>query len=125
MSVIQIIPQIRTTDIEQSIDFYVNKLGFELGFRYEDFYAGINAGNGAIHLKLVDDKCPSIDFVRQGNHLHLYFPTEDVLETARNFKASGVTFLTEPHDTDYSRNEFSIVDNQGHVLHFAELNQEA
>ena len=41
MSVKQVIPQIRTTDMEESIDFYVNKLGFELDFRYQDFYAGI------------------------------------------------------------------------------------
>mgnify|MGYP001167561013 CR=1 FL=1 len=120
MSVKQVIPQIRTTDMEESIDVYVNKLGFELDFRYQDFYAGIKAGDGLLHLKLVDDKDPSIDFVRQGDHLHLYFPTDDALETARDLKAKGVTFLTEPHDTDYSSNEFSVVDNQGHVLYFAE-----
>jgi|TARA_Y100000310_G_scaffold331548_1_gene405309 catechol 2,3-dioxygenase-like lactoylglutathione lyase family enzyme len=120
MSVTQVIPQIRTTDIDESIDFYVNRLGFELDFRYEDFYAGIKAGDGAFHLKLVDDKDPSIDFVRQGDHLHLYFPTHDVLAMARNLKAKGVTFLSEPHDTDYSHNEFSVVDNQGHVLFFAD-----
>lgn len=122
MSVTQVIPQVRTTDIEESVDFYVNKLGFELDFRYGDFYAGIRAGEGRIHLKLVDDKDPSIDFVRQGDHLHLYFPTHDVLSTARELKARGVAFLTEPHDTDYSTNEFSLLDNQGHTLFFSESN---
>ena len=122
MPVTQVIPQIRTTDIEASIDFYVNRLGFELDFRYQDFYAGIKAGDGLFHLKLVDDTDPSIDFVRQGDHLHLYFPTNDVRAMAQNLKARGVAFLTELHDTDYSSSEFSIADNQGHILYFSENN---
>jgi catechol 2,3-dioxygenase-like lactoylglutathione lyase family enzyme len=120
MGITRVITQIRTTDIEASIDFYVSKLGFELDFRYQDFYAGIRAGNDVFHLKRVDDKDPSIDFVRQGGHFHLYFETVNVPQTVREFKARDVTFLTLPHDTPYSKNEFSIFDNEGHILFFAE-----
>ena len=35
-----VIPQLRTTDLRSSIDFYTTKLGFQLEFQYEDFYAG-------------------------------------------------------------------------------------
>ncbi len=119
-----VIAQIRTTNIEESIDFYINKLGFKLEFSYRDFYAGIETGNGTFHLKLVDNKEPSIDFVKQGGHFHLYFPTKDVLEKVKDLKSKGVKFLTEPHDTDYSKNEFSIVDNQGHTLFFGEINED-
>ena len=122
MPVTEAIPQIRTTNLEESLDFYINRLGFELEFRYQDFYAGIRAGRSRIHMKLVDDKDPSIDFVRQGNHLHLYFPTSNVLALAGEFKSRDITFLNQPMDTDYSMNEFSIVDNQGHILCFAEAN---
>tara|TARA_B100001179_G_C18348089_1_gene299576 strand:+ start:71 stop:445 length:375 start_codon:yes stop_codon:yes gene_type:complete len=120
MTVIEAIPQIRTTNIEESIDFYVDKLGFDLDFRYDDFYAGIKAGNSRIHLKLANEKDPSISFVKQGNHVHLYFFARDTPAIARELKTKGVSLLSEPHDTDYSKNEFKLEDNQGHTLYFSE-----
>ena len=78
MSVSGVITQIRTTDLDGSIDFYVSKLGLELEFRYQDFYAATKAGDQVFHLKLVDEKDPSIDFVSKGDHLHLYFTTNDL-----------------------------------------------
>ena len=78
MAVTGVFTQIRTTDMEVSIDFYVNTLGFELDFRFEDFYAGIRVAEGQLfHLKLVDDPDPSIPFVVDGEHLHLFFPVEN------------------------------------------------
>jgi predicted lactoylglutathione lyase len=44
-------PQFLVTDIEHSIEFYTKKLGFDIEFRYEDFYAGIIKDNYSIHLK--------------------------------------------------------------------------
>ena len=44
-------PQFLVTDIEHSIEFYTKKLGFDLEFRYEDFYAGIIKDGCSIHLK--------------------------------------------------------------------------
>jgi catechol 2,3-dioxygenase-like lactoylglutathione lyase family enzyme len=34
-------PQLLVADIDRSIEFYAKILGFEVDFRYEDFYAGI------------------------------------------------------------------------------------
>ncbi len=45
-------PQILVTDIGRSIEFYTKKLGFEVDFLYEDFYAGIIKNGYSIHLKL-------------------------------------------------------------------------
>ena len=60
--------QIRTTSLDASIDYYVSKLGFELDFRFEDFYAGIRVTDDlSIHLKLVDAPDPSIEFVQKGD----------------------------------------------------------
>ncbi|GAA3978024.1 VOC family protein [Mucilaginibacter dorajii] len=44
-------PLFVVADLEQSIDFYTQKLGFEIDFRYEDFYAGITRDGFSIHLK--------------------------------------------------------------------------
>src|SRR5260370_32058187 len=52
------IAQMRTTDVAESIRFYTTKVGLTLEFQYQDFYAGIRAGNQVFHLKLADERDP-------------------------------------------------------------------
>ena len=66
MTITRVIPQLRTTDLAASLAFYTGKLGLKLEFEYQDFYAGIRAGEQIIHLKRIDEKDPSIEFVRSG-----------------------------------------------------------
>jgi hypothetical protein len=75
MAVTGIVPQLRTTDMASSIRFYTEKLGFSIEFNYQDFYTGIRAGDQIFHLKLVDEKDPSIPYVEEGEHFHLYLET--------------------------------------------------
>jgi len=57
MKIAQVIPQLRTTDLDVSIRFYTDRLGFTLDFGYSDFYAGIRAGGHVVE------------------HFHLYLET--------------------------------------------------
>ncbi|MGE8291104.1 MAG: VOC family protein [Sphingobacterium sp.] len=43
-------PQFLVTDIDRSIAFYTEKLGFDIDFSYEDFYSGISKDGFSIHL---------------------------------------------------------------------------
>src|SRR5437763_1524203 len=95
-----VIPQLRTTDLAASIRFY-ETIGFELEFKYEDVYAGMRAGEYMLHLKRVDEKDPSIDYVFRGEHLHLYINVEDADAAAAELHDKGVRFLTPAHDTDW------------------------
>ena len=52
------IAQLRTMDMIESIRFYTDTVGLKLEFQYQDFYAGIRAGNQLFHLKRVDEKGP-------------------------------------------------------------------
>ena len=63
MQISSAISQLRTMDLSESIRFYTTKVGLTLEFQYQDFYAGIRAGGQLFHLKLVDEKDPSIEFV--------------------------------------------------------------
>ena len=113
-----VIAQLRTTDLKESIRFYTQEIGLALEFQYEDFYAGIRAGDQVFHLKLVDEKDPSIKFVDDGEHFHLYFGTDDVAATAEALKKRGIRFLKDVHETPWETKEFAIKDNQGHTLYF-------
>src|SRR5688500_19570646 len=95
MAISGVITQLRTTDLKSSIRFYTTKLGLKLESEYQHFYAGIRAGNQVFHLKLVDEKDPSIQFVEKGEHFHLYHETNDVAAAAAALKASGVTLVKD------------------------------
>ena len=113
--------QLRTTDINATVDYYVNRLGFELAFRYQDFYAGLKATSGHdIHLKLVDEPNPDLDFVQSGLHQHLYFEVDDLDDLAARYHDRGVRFHREVLETERGSREFYVLDDQGHVLCFSQ-----
>ena len=120
MTIKAIAPQLRTTDMRSSIAFYTEKLGFEEAFNFEDFYAGIRAGGSTFHLKLVDEQDPSIPFVDEGGHLHLYFETDDVTAVVERLKENGVVLVKDVHDTDWQTREIVLNDDQGHTLYFGQ-----
>ena len=114
------IAQLRTTDLAEWIRFYTTKVGLTLEFQYQDFYAGIRAGNQIFHLKLVDEKDPSIEFVDKGEHFHLYLETDDAAATADVLKRDGARLVKDVHETAWGTREFVIKDDQGHTLYFGE-----
>lgn len=120
MAILGVVPQIRTTNLVESIDFYTSKLGMDEAFQHQGFYAGISVGGQTFHLKLVDDADPSIRFVKEGDHFHLYFPTDDVEALASEYKAKKLDFYKELEETPWQTREFAIKDNQGHILYFGQ-----
>jgi catechol 2,3-dioxygenase-like lactoylglutathione lyase family enzyme len=103
-----------------SIRFYTERLGFSVEFMYQDFYTGIRAGSQVFHLKLVDEKDPSIRYVDEGEHFHLYFTTGGIADIAAQLKANGVQLVKDVHETPWNTREIVIHDDQGHTLYFGE-----
>ena len=120
MQISSAIAQLRTTDLAASIRFYTTKVGLRLDFQYQDFYAGIRAGGQLFHLKLVDEPDPSIEFVDEGEHFHLYLETDDAAAPADALKRNGIHLVKDVHETTWGTREFVIKDDQGHTLYFGE-----
>jgi catechol 2,3-dioxygenase-like lactoylglutathione lyase family enzyme len=120
MTITGAIPQLPTTDLAESIRFYTSVVGLTLEVQYEDFYAGIRAGNSVFHLKLVNEEDPSIAFVDHGDHFHLYLETDDAAVEADALKRNGVRLVKDVHDTAWGTRELAIKDNQGHTIYFGE-----
>jgi hypothetical protein len=59
----------------------------------ECLYAGIRAGGQLFHLKLVDERDPSIEFVDKEGHFSLYLETADA---GARLIAAGVRARKEP-----------------------------
>jgi len=120
MAITNVVTQLRTTNLGQSIRLYTEKVGLTLEFQYEDFYAGIRAGQQVFHLKLVDEKDPSIEFVDKGDHFHLYFWADDVQATADALKRNAVPLVNDVHETPWGTRELAIKDDQGPTLYFGQ-----
>ena len=118
MQISSAISQLRTTDLAESIRFYTTKVGLTLEFQYQDFYAGIRAGNQLFHLKLVDEKDPSIEFVDKGEHFHLYLETDDVEAAADTLKRNGVRLVKDVHETAWGSEGVRHQRRSGHTLYF-------
>jgi len=114
------ISQLRTTNLAESIRFYTAVVGLTLDFQYEDFYAGIRAGDQVFHLKLVDERDPSIEFVDRGDHFHLYLETDDLAVVAAALKRHDVPLVKEAHDTRWGTRELVIRDDQGHTVYLGQ-----
>jgi catechol 2,3-dioxygenase-like lactoylglutathione lyase family enzyme len=112
-----ITPQLRTTDLDRSVRFYTEKVGLELEFRHSDFYAGIRSHGGSFHLKLVDTPDPSVAFVHEGGHLHLYLGVDDVDAFGERLRAAGVDLVQPPCDTQWGTRELVFNDDQGHTIY--------
>jgi len=112
-------PQFRTTDLNRAIDFYTEKLNFTVSFRYEDFYAGVENGGHQIHLKLIGDPDPGIEFVREGKHLHFYLTVDDIQSAFADLKKAGVKIVENISQRPWGMSEFVIEDPDGHTIYIA------
>lgn len=120
MTITGIVPQLRTKDMASSLRFYTETMGFSVEFNYQDFYAGIRAGGQLFHLKLVDEEDPSIAYVEEGGHFHLYLETRGVAAVAARLKAAGLPLVKDVHETPWETREIVIHDDQGHTLYLGE-----
>ena len=120
MNIQKIASQIRVTDLECSIAFYTRTLGFTLAFRFEDFYAAVDHGEHRLHLKLVDDTDPSVEFVRRGEHLHLHITVDDLATSFDQIKAADITIALPITERPWGLSEFVVEDPDGHTIYFAQ-----
>lgn len=112
-------PQLIVSDIDRSIGFYVNELGFRLDFRHEDFYAGVSRDGFSVHLKsgipLKEERMKK----RHHEDLDIVFGVENVDQLFQQFSRPSVEILQPLCDRPYGR-EFYIADPDGYILAFLE-----
>lgn len=128
-----IVPLLLVKDLQVSIEFYVNKLGFKLGFEDEGAFAGLFRDGCCIYLgqkeeqavdlrnvsaKTVDDGFASYD-------LHINCEPGTIDDLWREYRDAGATihesFEEGPVDRDYGMRDFSVFDPDGYDLVFAAL----
>lgn len=112
-------PQFLVADLDRSIGFYTGRLGFDLDFRYEDFYAGIVRDGHSIHLKLADAPHGEREFRRENEHLDITFTVDDIRTAYRDAQSKSVPVTQPLREMPYGH-EFYVEDPDGFILAFVE-----
>ncbi|MGC4096126.1 MAG: VOC family protein [Nitrospira sp.] len=107
--------QLLVADLQRSIDFYTSKLGFELDFVYEDFYAGIIKNGFSIHLKCAMPVPEERQHKRSNNHLDIIISTEDIDAVYAAMLSQSIDIVQPICDQPYGR-EFYIADPDGYII---------
>lgn len=107
----RIAPELPSTDLRASIEYYVERLGFSLAVQMEG-YAIVERGDIAIHL--FDDMGRTHSPVG----VHIFTPELDDLFA--EFEAHGAKFVQTIEVKPWGNREFRVVDLGGNVLKFTE-----
>jgi catechol 2,3-dioxygenase-like lactoylglutathione lyase family enzyme len=99
------------SDMDTSIKFYTEVLGFTLKNRYGDHWADIEAPGLAIGLH------PAHPYVRYGDSMSLGLKVANLAEAMEQLKAKGVEFI-ERDDTQVQLASFT--DPSGNALYLVE-----
>ena len=115
----QMSPQFLVADIDRSIGFYMQKLGFDIDFRYEDFYAGIVKDGCSIHLKTGQPSFEERKSKKNNQDLDIVFSVDGIEDLYAELSGKSVEFIQPLRTMPYGK-EFYIADPDGYIIAFLE-----
>lgn len=110
-------PQLVVSDLEHAIEFYTNQLGFDIEFRYEDFYAGIIKDGCSIHLKTGEGLVKSKKDNRNNEDPVILFSVDNIEDLYEELSGRPVEITQPLRNMPYGK-EFYIRDPDRHLLAF-------
>jgi catechol 2,3-dioxygenase-like lactoylglutathione lyase family enzyme len=104
-------------DLEASLDYYQNQLGFEVAFRWGDpaYFAGVCRGAVTIHLTSAEDRRAAIGL----STLSLFVGDADAAH--RDLVERGAHVTVEIDDRPYGLRDFMVEDPDGNRLAFGSV----
>lgn len=116
-----IVPVIECSNLSSSIAYYVDKLGFELGFEWHDenyngptTYAILHHNGQCIHAVQAEGNVHPVRMYLFCLGLDIYF---------KDFKANGAHIHDEMDHFPMGTSEFDVIDPDGHRLTFGEADE--
>lgn len=109
------------TNLDQSIRFYTEKLGFVVDFQYEDFYAGLIKNGCSLHLKLGSLVKEERENRIKNEDLDIVFSVGEITELYEAMKARLVNVIQPLRQMPYGQ-EFYITDPDNYCIAFVTEN---
>jgi catechol 2,3-dioxygenase-like lactoylglutathione lyase family enzyme len=117
-----IAPQFLVDDLDRAIAYYRDKLGFELDFKYQSFYASVTRDGFAIHLKCAPKLAAGREHRKQNEHLDAYVSVSGIRGLFRELETRGAQVITPLQERPWACLDFYVEDPDGYILCFSEQN---
>ena len=117
-----IAPQFLVDDLDRAIAYYCHKLGFELDFNYQSFYASVSRNGFAIHLKCAPKLPADRQFRKQNEHLDAYISVSGIRDLFSELEMRGAQVIKPLEERPWACLDFYVEDPDGYILCFSEQN---
>ena len=118
-----IAPQFLVDDLTRAIAYYCDKLGFELDFKYQDFYAAVSRDGCAIHLKCAPKLPRDAEDRKQNEHLDAYISVVGIRDLFSELGTRGAQVIRPLEQRPWACLDFYVEDPDGYILCFSEPQQ--
>lgn len=115
-----IAPQFLIDDLDRAIAYYRDKLGFELAFEYQSFYASVTRDGFAIHLKHAPKLVADREHRKQNEHLDAYISVSGIRGLFSELEMRGARVIKPLEERPWACLEFYVEDPDGYILCFSE-----
>jgi catechol 2,3-dioxygenase-like lactoylglutathione lyase family enzyme len=120
-----IVPQFLVDNLDRAIAYYRDKLGFELDFKYESFYASVTRDGYAIHLKEAEKLVADRAHRKENEHLDAYIAVSGIRELFGELQARGANVIAPLKEEPWACVDFYVEDPDGYILCLSEQNARA
>ena len=115
-----IAPQFLVDDLDRAIVYYREKLGFELDFKYQSFYASVSRDAFAIHLKCAPKLAADREHRKQNEHLDAYISVSGIRDLFSELERRGAQVIEALQQRPWACLDFYVEDPDGYILCFSE-----
>ena len=115
-----IAPQFLVDDLDRAIAYYRDRLGFELDFNYQSFYAAVTRDGFAVHLKCAPKLPADREHRKQNEHLDAYIAVAGIRGLFDELKMRGARVLQPLQEEPWACLDFYVEDPDGYILCFSE-----
>ena len=115
-------PQFLVDDLDRAIAYYCDRLGFELDFKYQSFYAAVRRDGFAIHLKCATKLAADRAHRKQNEHLDAYISVSGIRALFSEFETRGAEVIKPLEEQPWACIDFYIEDPDGYILCLSEQN---
>jgi catechol 2,3-dioxygenase-like lactoylglutathione lyase family enzyme len=115
-----IAPQLLVDDLDRAIAYYCDKLGFELDFQYQSFYASVTRDRFAIHLKHAPKLAADRVHRKQNEHLDAYISVSGIRGLFSELEKRGAQVIKPLEERPWACLDFYVEDPDGYILCFSE-----
>ena len=120
MQITGIAPQFLVDDLDRAIAYYRDRLGFELDFTYESFYAVVRRDGFAIHLKCAPKLPADRAHRKQNEHLDAYVAVSGIQGLFSELLTRGADVIKPLEERPWACVDFYVEDPDGYILCFSE-----